>query len=67
MDSAAIVTALYMLGDSLFSADGDAQRVCTAAAKKIDKQASQIVVLKTMVDVAQQELLDKSNEDKNVY
>ena len=59
MDSAAIVTALYMLGDSLFSADGDAQRVCTAAAEKIDKQASEILVLKTMVDVAQKELLDK--------
>ena len=62
MDKDSIISALYILGDSILSADGDAQRVCTAAAKKIDKQASEIVVLKTMVDVAQQELLSNQNE-----
>jgi len=63
MDSAALVTALYMLGDTVFSADGEERRVCIAAAKKIDAQSTEIVVLKTMVDVAQQELLDEQNKE----
>ena len=67
MDSAPIVSALYILGDSVFSADGDARNVCISAAKKIEEQSTEIVVLKTMVDVAQKELLDKLNGENNVY
>lgn len=47
--------------------DGIERIVCIAAAKKIEEQQTEIVVLKTMVDVAQQELLDNQNGEKNVY